>query len=250
MNTCSPSNAQAHPFIAVCGAFLALLLLTIPCAAAPGVFMKLSGSETWSTLTGASSETKAPTATEPLVVSGFRIHKNPDKISPLLLQACGGGTAFPRVTLAWRDAAGTVFRVTLENVLITSFSTSAKAGTTAVEECVLTYGVIEWSWFGADGAETSAGGLGTRLDLPAGEALEKTYQPFQAAFESAGGRTQQLRLTCPVERGRTYRISASAMLDGQWLKLDEFTAAEDGKMERLLDQGGTNRMFLRVEALD
>ena len=60
---------------------------------------------------------------------------------------------------------------------------------------------------------------------------------------------RKLRLTCPVERGRTYRISASNTLDGPWQKLADFTANEDGQMEQLLEETA-GRLFLRVEALD
>ena len=52
-----------------------------------------------------------------------------------------------------------------------------------------------------------------------------------------------------MDRGRTYRLSASATLDGQWQKLEDFTAPGDGQMERVLTQEA-GRLFLRVEALD
>ncbi len=250
MKTRLTPTVRKHPFAAACAAILALLPLALPCAAAPGLFMKLQGVEAWSALTGASSEMKAPTATEPVAASGFRVTKHPDKTSPLLLKACGAGAVLPRVTLAWQDAAGTVFRITLENALVTSFTTSLPAdGPAPVEECVFRYSTVEWSWFGPDGAENNLGGLGARLDVPTGQAAEKTYQPFRAVFDPAAGQPPMLRVTCPVDRGRTYRISASATLDGQWQKLEEFTATEDGRMERLLNQNA-GRLFLRVEALD
>ncbi len=231
-----------------------IILLTAavsPCSGAAGVYMKLDGVEAWSVLTGASSDLKAATPEEPAVTSGLRLTKRPDQTSPLLLKACGTGAPVRRLTLAWRDAAGTVFRITLENVFVTSFSAQTDRATPPelLEECALRFTRVEWSWFGAEGAENAAGGTGVELDALTQQAAEKTYQPFRATVERRAGQQPGLRVTCPVERGRTYRLSASTGLDGQWVRLDEFTAAEDGVMERLLNEGAA-RLFLRVEALD
>jgi type VI protein secretion system component Hcp len=234
--------------IAVCAA---ILLPVSSSAAAPGVFMKLDGVETWSELIGASSNVKAPTPNEPVVVPGLQISKRPDKTSPLLLQACGAGTVIKRVTLAWRDAGGTVYRITLEDVLVSSFTMATDGATPPQprEDCAFRFGKVEWSWFGTDGAENNVGGIGTRFDVPAQQATEKTYQPFRAALERMAGQEPSLRLTCPVESGRTYRISGSSALNGDWTTLEDFTAAADGEVERHLT-GGAGRLFLRIEALD
>jgi type VI protein secretion system component Hcp len=231
-------------------------LMLLAAGAAPGsataaVFMKLDGVENWSALTGAASEVKAATDTEPAVTSALRISKYPDQTSPLLLKACGTGAPLRRLTLAWRDAAGTVFRITLENVNVTAFATRTDRSTPPqlLEECALRFTKVEWSWFGAEGAEHAAGGAGVELDALTQQVTEKAYQPFRAVVQRRTGQQPGLRLTCPVERGRTYRLSASTGLDGQWVRLDEFTAAEDGIMERHLAESA-GRLFLRVEALD
>ena len=96
--------------------------------------------------------------------------------------------------------------------------------------------------------EREGGGEGQHFDIPAQLAKAKAYQPFTASLAQVAGQ-RKLRLTCPVERGRTYRISASNTLDGQWQKLADFTANEDGQMEQLLEETA-GRLFLRVEALD
>ena len=127
MKTCPTLTVRKRSFVTLYAALAALLVSALPCAAAPGLFMKLHGVDAWSSLTGASSEMRAPTATEPVAVSGIRITKLPDRASPLLLQTCGAGTVIPRVTLAWQDAAGTVFRITLENALVSSIQTSRPA---------------------------------------------------------------------------------------------------------------------------
>ena len=117
-----------------------------------------------------------------------------------------------------------------------------------VEECVFRFQRVEWSYFGPDGAQNTAGGEGLHFDIPAQLGTAKSYQPFTASLAQVAGQ-RKLRLTCPVERGRTYRISASSALDGQWQKLADFTAIEDGQMEQLLDETA-GRLFLRVEELN
>jgi type VI protein secretion system component Hcp len=210
--------------------------------------MKLDGHEEWSQLTSAVSDVKAATATEPLVRPGVRISKPTDRSSPALLQACGDGSLIKRVTLAWRDADGLVFRITLENARVLSFVATVSPGVPLLEQCALTFDTIEWSWFGHDGEDVLIGGDGAHYDVPAQLATLKSYLPFRASLEPVAGR-RMMKLVCPVERGRTYRISTSTSLNGDWQKLEDFTAPEDGHAERLLPDTAA-RLFLRVEALD
>jgi type VI protein secretion system component Hcp len=245
------SHSLVYRILCRLAALLLLAAVTAPCDAAAAVFMKLDGVEKWSALTGAVSEVKAATEAEPAVTPALRITKHPDQTSPLLLKSCGEGAPLRRLTLAWRDAAGTVFRITLENVLVTSFIIKMdKAAPQPLEECAIRFAKAEWSWFGSEGVENSAGGIGVQFDALTQLAVEKSYEPFRATVERrAAGQQPGLRLTCPVERGRTYRLSGSTALDGQWVQLDEFTADEDGVMERVLTESA-GRLFLRVEALD
>lgn len=238
--------------LAMTAALVVILGLASPSAAAPGVFMKVDGVETWSTLTGASSDMQGPTTAQPVVTPGMQFSKRPDKSSPLLLQACGAGTPIKRVTFAWRDHDGTSYRVTLEDVLVSSFTMATDSSTPPqpLETCDLHFTKIEWSWFGAEGAENYLGGIGTRFEIPAQQATERNYEPFQARVDRLPNQARPtLLLTCAVQKGRTYRISASSALTGEWNKLEDFTALEDGKVERAIAQD-TTRLFLRVEALD
>jgi type VI protein secretion system component Hcp len=245
-----PAARTLRRLITEAAAIVAVLAPAMPCAAAPDVFMKLDGAETWSELAGAASEVKAPTAAEPVVTPGVRISKRSDSASPRLLQACGDGSVINRVTLAWRNAAGCVFRITLGNARVRSFRTAVGQGTLPLpmEECALSFATIEWSWFGHHGEDILIGGQTTHFDVPAQQATEKTVLPFRASLERVAGR-RMVRLTCSVERARSYRISASTSLDGRWQKLEDFTASEDGNVERTMAESA-GRLFLRVEALD
>src|SRR5436190_22489484 len=119
MKTNTPPAFRLMPRLLAMTAALAVILgLASPCTAAPGVFMKVDGVETWSTLIDASSDIKGPTDVQPVVTPGMIVTKLPDKTSPLLLQACGAGTPIKRVTFAWRDNDGTCYRVTLEDVMV------------------------------------------------------------------------------------------------------------------------------------
>jgi type VI protein secretion system component Hcp len=219
--------------------------------AASGVFMKVEGVEAWLAVTSATSEFLPATASAPAATTVVRVSKFADQSTPVLLQACGGGALVQRVTLAWRDDEGTRFRITMDGVSVESVAVRQKEGTETrvLEEYTMHCRVVEWSWFAAGGAETTTGGDGLRFDAAQQLATVRRHVPFRARLESGGGAGRPLRLTCPVERGRTYRILASYALDGRWESIGQFTAAEDGEIAREIStQPG--RLFLRVEAVD
>ena len=240
----TPASGPARGLLASLAAFI---VLTQTCPAPP--YIKFDGIDGSLALTSVHSSLRAASAGMP-ATSSLQFTKAPDKASPFLLQACGSGEVIKRVTIGWQDAAGTVFRITLGDLTVSSFkmATDQSVPPQPVEECELRFQSVEWSYFGPDGAQNTTGGEGLHLDLPAQLATGKTYQPFTASLTQVAGQ-RMLRLTCPVERGRTYRISASSTLDGQWLKLADFTAIEDGQMEQMLAESA-GRLFLRVEALD
>jgi type VI protein secretion system component Hcp len=236
----------------------AVMLFCVALAASPnearamsGVFMKVEGVEAWLPVAAASSEFRPATASAPAATTVVRVAKFADQGTPILVQACGGGAVVKRVTLAWRDNDGTRFRITLDGVSVESMSVTREPGPEprVLEEYTMQCRMVEWSWFAGDGAEATTGGDGLRFDAAIQSATVRRHVPFRARLESGGGPGHPLRLTFPVERGRTYRILASAALDGRWESIERFTAAEDGEIQREISTE-PGRLFLRVEALD
>ena len=106
----TPAPGPAHGRLTLFAVFIAL---TLPCPAPP--YIKYEGIDSTLKLSSVASSLHAATAEVP-AFSTLEFTKAPDKASPFLLQACGSGEVIKRVTIGWQDAAGTVFRITLEDL--------------------------------------------------------------------------------------------------------------------------------------
>ena len=218
--------------------------------AASGLFLTLDGTGRWVELTQARLHLGRGAAHEPVPPLQLHLEKATDATSPLLLEHCGKGTPIPRVTVIRRDASGLQLRISLENALVRRLE--LKSDTPEIplptDLILLESDRIEWSWFGPDGAQLLQGGDGTRLDTAAQTVEQRRYPPFQARLTTTAA-LRSLVLTCPVERGRSYRVMGNRTVGGPWEPLDRFTAEADGIVERTLATT-PDALFLRVEALD
>lgn len=237
---------------------LALLAFGGPASAATDIFIKFEGVEGeevgrfegWSRLLGAIGDVGAPSSSDPnlppVASSGLSVLKRIDKSSPLLMKASGDGSVLPRATLAWIENDVVYFRITLKDVLISSFSTAAETGATLpVETISLSYQKIEWSCIAGNGP---TGGLTATFDLVTQEAALKIRRPFRAGIETREGE-RGVHVTCPVEAGHRYRLSGNNSMEDPWEPIEEFVAPEDGTIDRFIPMEFPN-LFLRVEALD
>ena len=152
----TPASGPARGPLTLFAAFIAL---TLPCLAPP--YIKYEGIDATLKLSSVASGLHAATAEMP-AISTLRFTKAPDRASPFLLEACGSGAVIKRVTIGWQDAAGTVFRITLQDLIVSSFKMAMDQSVPPqqVEECVLRFQRVEWSYFGPDGAQNTAGGEG------------------------------------------------------------------------------------------
>ncbi|MBX7219360.1 MAG: type VI secretion system tube protein Hcp [Blastocatellia bacterium] len=91
--------------------------------------------------------------------SDFHFTKALDKATPFMAFACASGQHFPKVMIEICRAAGNdkeVFmRYTLQDVLLTGYSTSGSGGggegeTIPTENIGITYGKIEWNYIPTD----------------------------------------------------------------------------------------------------
>jgi type VI protein secretion system component Hcp len=180
------------------------------------------------------------------------VRKAFDITSPALLQKCGQGTAFRRVTLAYILARPTAaqYRITLDDVFVSSLghNGSASSADPELEEVQFTYNKVELSQFDLDSDGGTTGGLTAVFDQTTGEGQLKTRPPFRAIVTRQDGRGGVL-VTWPAESGHRYQILASPALGRPWTKLIEHTASEDGSTSQFVPTD-TPVLFMRVEEVD
>ena len=215
-----------------------------------GLSLTIDGTGRWMELTRAALQLDPGAPTQPTSPLKLHLEKPTDATSPLLLDHCGKGTPIRRVTVIRQDASGLQLRITLENAQVRRLELSSETPETRLptDLILLESDRVEWSWFGADGAHVLHGGDGTRVDTATQTVEQRRYPPFRARLTTATA-VRSLTLTCPVEKGRSYRVMGTRSVDGPWEPLDRFTAESDGALERTV-ANTTDALFLRVEALD
>ena len=94
--------------------------------------------------------------------SDFSVMKALDSASPKLMVACANGTDIPTVELELCRATGDkqkFYKITFENVIITSVSPSGSSGGDVPMESVsFAYSKIKWEYTGTDPRTGKAGG--------------------------------------------------------------------------------------------
>ncbi len=215
-----------------------------------GLSLTFDGTGRWIELTRAALHLDPGAPRDPISPLKLHLEKPTDATSPLLLEQCGKGTPIRRVTVIRQDASGLQLRITLENAQVRRLELSSETPETGLptDHIVLESDRVEWSWFGADGAQVLHGGEGTRVDTATQTVEQRRYPPFQARLTTTAA-LRSLILTCPVEQGRNYRVMGTRTVGGPWEPLDRFTAEADGVLERTVPNT-TDALFLRVEALD
>ena len=250
-----PTSARRWAAVITVG-FAALLFFVSSASGAVDIYMKFDGIPGsipagpfagYSQLVDATGGTVAPVAAgiPPVASLSLFASKRIDKTSPLLMKACGDGTVTPRVTIVWTKGGESFYRVTLVDVVVSSFQTVAEPAELPLETISLNFQKIEWTSMTTLGEN---GGLTTNFDQANQQAITKIRPHFRAEIGSQAGRPG-LHVTWPVEAGHSYRVKATNNLSGEWFTLQEYTAPEDGVADQMIQQG-LGRMFIQIEALD
>lgn len=181
------------------------------------------------------------------------IKKSADAIGAFLLNKANTNGASRRMSLAYAPTPSNApqYRITLENVLISSISQVASNGGPVpglLETITLNFQKIEWACFELDANGGVAGGLTARFDQATGQGDLKPRLPFRANITRRAGQPGLL-VTCPVEKGHGYRIRSQPSLGAPWKTLLEFTATEDGTSTQFAPTDAPG-LFLRVEEVD
>lgn len=184
---------------------------------------------------------------------GCSVSKEPDRMSPKLLESCGKGDVRRRVSISFVPTTppATQYRITLEDVMVSSFnqeSSKNPKSSTPSEHLSLNFTKIEWACLSVDELGGNTGGLTALFDSVSGEGRLKTRRPFRATIGRAAG-TPGLVVTCPVEKGHRYRILSSPSAGKPWQTLLEFTADADGDTRQFVPSA-TPSLLLRVEEID
>ena len=179
------------------------------------------------------------------------IRKAIDRTSPALLQRCGEGEPSQRVTPAWvlTQPPATQYRITLENVRVSSVAHKAGSPETIAPETVaLTFDKVEMTCFELDASGGTTGGLTALFDQTTAQGRLKTRPPFRATITRQDGRSGML-VTWPAEIGHRYRIFTRPTLAAPWSKLFELTASEDGPASQFVPTD-TPSLLMRVEEIE
>ena len=199
------------------------------------------GHEKWTELTSFSgnvARAEDPATGTPVATLSVVVRKRIDKSSPLLMKRCGDGSVIPHANVIFTEGTGGVsYRVTFKEVLVSSFQMSAPGEDgLPVEQLTLNFTKIEWTHRELDARGGPLGGIAGLFDASTQTGAEKIRPAFRAEI-GTGPNGRGLRVSCPVEEGRRYRILASSGLSGDWEPVLEFTAEADGTFAQDLNPG-------------
>ncbi len=238
--------------LACCGA---LLSLVTPVFAGSDYYLKISdvpgeiatgGFTGWTKLTGLSAEVQRVLpplpATELVTTVEVHFRKAPGAVSSPLITRCATRQTTPKMVLACVDGTKPVLRITLTDVLVSSFQSSAGEGPPQ-DDIGCTFRAIEWSYAEHDGA---TGGNTATFNTATQTGEVKPRVPFRAVLEHNPQVPGGMRLTCPVDAGHRYRVTGNPTLNGPWQPVHEFSAETDGIMTVTFPVTGP-LLFLRVE---
>src|SRR5262245_15081648 len=181
------------------------------------------------------------------------VRKAADVTSPALIQKCGEGKPFRRVSLAYvlKRPAATQYRVTLDDVLVSSVGHDGSRSSdepVELEKVYLTFRKMELDCFDLDNSGGTTGGLTAVFDQATAKGALKSRPPFRAIITRQDGRSGAL-VTWPAESGHRYQVLGSTALGRPWAKLMEHTATEDGPATQFVATD-TPVLFMRVEEVD
>ena len=179
-----------------------------------------------------------------------RVGKRIDQATPFLVERCGTGLVLGRVTLAYAEGGAALYRIVLEEVTVESVGQRVDDAPEAlpVEEISLRFRKASWSAIDVTEVDEIVGGLTTHFDLALGTGELKPRLAFRASVDTEA-EPGTLRIRCPVEQGRRYRLAMTTELRGAWATVIEFTAERDGIFEHVL-RSLPGVAFMRVEELD
>ena len=237
----------------------ALIAFLTPVCAAADFYLKIEnipgeiatgGFAGWTRLNGVSADVDRPVPISPLELTrttlGIRFTKIPGPASPALSSRCASGLIVPKLVLVCLEGGRPSLRLTLNEVKITSFTSSGQAGSLPEDSIGCTFRFMEWSYAQHDGI---TGGTTASFDAMTQVAAIKLRAPFRAVLDPGLSPAGDLLLTCPVEGGHRYRVMGTPTLTGPWQPLAEFPAATDGVMEVRIPKNGPI-LFLRVEEVE
>lgn len=237
----------------------ALLAFFTPVCAAADFYLKIEnipgeiatgGFAGWTKLNGVSADVDRPVPISPLELTrttlGIRFTKVPGPASPALSGRCASGLIVPKLVLVCLEGGKPSLRLTLNQVKITSFSSSGQTGSLPEDSIGCIFRFMEWSYSQHDGI---TGGTTASFDATTQVGASKPRAPFRAVLDPTPSPTGDLLLTCPVEGGHRYKVMGTPTLTGPWQPLAEFPAATDGVMEVRIPKSGPI-LFLRVEEVE
>jgi len=180
------------------------------------------------------------------------VRKAFDLISPALIQKCGQGQPFRRVSLAYvlTQPGAAQYRITLDNAFVSSVGQDGSRNSPEGEKETVhfTFDTIELTHFELDASGGTTGGLTALFNQTTGQGQLKSRPLFRAIVTRQDGRAGVL-VTWPGEEGHRYQILASAALGRPWTKLIEHTASEDGPAGVFVPTEML-ALFMRVEEVD
>jgi type VI protein secretion system component Hcp len=179
------------------------------------------------------------------------VRKAFDRTSPALLQQCGLGTSFRRVTLAYvlTQPQATQYRLTLDNVFVSSVAQDRSTNSPENQEVIrFTFDKIEMACFDLDANGGTTGGLTGLFDQTTAQGALKTRPPFQVTATRERSSPGVL-LTWPAERGHGYTVYVGSANGGVWKTTNGGTATADGPLSLFLPTDEPH-LLMRVEETD
>lgn len=181
------------------------------------------------------------------------VRKAFDRTSPALLQKCGLGEPFRRVTLAFvlTQPQATQYRFTLDNAFVSSVTQNAPTNSSeTMEQEVIrfTFDKIEMACFELDANGGTTGGLTGLFDQTTSQGALKTRPPFRVIATRQRGSPGVL-LTWTAERGHGYTVYVGSANGGVWKTSGGATATADGPLSLFVPMDEPH-LLMRVEETD
>jgi type VI protein secretion system component Hcp len=209
----------------------------------------------WTAVKSAGALVSLPGTNTPSGQASFscEVWKAFDGISPALLQRCGDGASFGRVTLACMvsQPQPVLHRITMENAFVSSVVHAGARSSSETNECErtsLNFQKIEFTTIGMHDNGGANGGLTARFDGAVGTGDLRTRPPLRVTASRDSGRPG-MWLTWLAERGHHYVVRVGGSNGGIWKTTDFPTPEVDGPVRHFLS-GAEADLLMRVEEVD
>jgi type VI secretion system secreted protein Hcp len=179
----------------------------------------------------------------------FSLAKPLDNASPLLFQHCASGKHVPEAiveVVRTSPSKQRYYRFVFEDVLVTSYQTSAASDAIPTEQFSLNFQKLTWTYTEFDASDDQfTGHHRAYWDLLRNEGALVEVPPFRVAGSQPQPDT--LVLSWPAEAGRTYSIKTASDLSASFAELQQVIVASDGTTTLNVPLIGPHRFFLVEE---